>query len=150
MQTAPHHGQPILGREQTRALRGCSTAKAGAISSPDLGVETWHLRGARERATHSAAGLLGDVLAALLCMSSSSSISRCATLTVIILYRSQQAAPPRAQLGLDPDRKALALQQCRQVRYGYARAYYYNVAHNAISDTKWTNFEFGEKRLKNG
>ena len=25
-----------------------------------------------------------------------------------------------------------------------------NLAHNAISDTKWTNFEFGEKRLRNG
>ena len=25
-----------------------------------------------------------------------------------------------------------------------------NLAHNAILDTKWTNFEFGEKRLRNG
>jgi hypothetical protein len=25
-----------------------------------------------------------------------------------------------------------------------------NLAHNVISDTKWTNFEFGEKRPKNG
>ena len=25
-----------------------------------------------------------------------------------------------------------------------------NLAHNVILDTKWTNFEFGEKRLGNG
>jgi hypothetical protein len=37
-----------------------------------------------------------------------------------------------------------------RVQYTRIRIAEPNLAHNVISDTKWTIFEFGEKRAKNG